>query len=142
MQIVASLNRTEKTMTEKTMTEKTKVHESVMYVYAIPPIDFGWEYLQLASEFFLGYSGTQYDFTARMTLAMSGAHELGWEGDHGGFFVFMMPDDGYFDYGFAFKQSNNGTTFVASPRPLSQYIDSDSIRMTGHVSSDERHEAC
>jgi hypothetical protein len=45
--------------------------------------------------------------------------EIGWEGDVSeGPYFFCLPDEGYCSLGYMLKQSNNGSTFVASPQPL------------------------
>lgn len=44
------------------------------------------------------------------------AGEKGWEGDfRGDAHVFMLPTENEFTYGFAWKQENNGTTYIVSP---------------------------
>ena len=49
------------------------------------------------------------------------ARVRGWEGDYRAGNeprVFWLPAESEFLYGFVWKQDNNGTIFVVSPRPL------------------------
>ena len=109
------------------------------HVYEISPIDFRWEYLstikQVACSIVKGaneYIDQHLDlnvtdlnvtelqkFIDSWETAKRLAVDKGWEGD----FredprVFWVPSEGCFDYGFAFKQDNNGTTYVISPIAL------------------------
>jgi hypothetical protein len=107
------------------------------YAYEILPIDYGWDLLPtldefsqlLASRTAAGLTGpipsradeeypvTQFfnDFKHARDLAT----RAGWEGDFGTDpHVFMIPGEGAFRYAFAWKQSNNGTTFVMSETAL------------------------
>ena len=99
------------------------------YAYEIIPIDFGWEhcptveeyYASLAKDEFHGY--TRKDALAQFKRDFARAKELasdkGWEGDiRGDAHVFMVPAENEFLYGFAWKQDNNGTTYVVSPVKL------------------------
>lgn len=74
------------------------------FVYAIAPIDVGWEYAQR-----IGIHAVPREIR-------EAAAEIGWEGDVRGdaCVVFLMPEDTTFVGGFAWKQDNNGTCFVAS----------------------------
>lgn len=59
------------------------------------------------------------DLAALEKLAKSGFRKLGWEGDAtAGPSYFALPSETEFVFGYALKQSNNGSTFVASPHPL------------------------
>ena len=102
--------------------------------YMIDPIDWGWERLKTVAETLSDIAADYNDefdetgdvnkeevekFIFSWLHAKQAAKEVGWEGD----FrepprVFWLPGDNHFEYGFAFKQDNNGTTFVVSPQPL------------------------
>lgn len=102
--------------------------------YSIIPIDFGWERLQTveevaasmaeekAAEIVHGqpsYSEPLEKFFSDIKQARELAKKAGWEGDYRDRpRVFWLPDEGSFSYGFAWKQDNNGTTYVISPHPL------------------------
>lgn len=105
--------------------------------YDLPPIDWHWNYLptvdEMAKRFaaddaVLDLNGApEYeprmlpDFLKHFEMAKEMATEVGWEGDfkaYAGARVFFLPGEVQFDYGFAWKQENNGTTFVVSPHPL------------------------
>lgn len=103
---------------------------SVIYIYEIPPIDHLWECLPTTA----GYLQTVRDkiglrewFQLRdeiksFSLRSSDiAIKAGWEGDFREGCsprVFFLPGDTCFEIGLVWKQDNNGTTFVASPRRL------------------------
>lgn len=106
------------------------------YVYSMEPIDFGWGQLQPVSKH-LVYLATQESlaklegmqneedsvdsFLAAFNEAKSLAFQAGWEGDFRGqacVFFLPQPGSGKFEYGFTWKQDNNGVTFVVSPFPL------------------------
>lgn len=103
------------------------------HVYEIIPIDFGWENLKTVKETvatIAGFNDVVKDiegvnssavrgFLDRWDSAKSEASRKGWEGDfrHDPI-VFWLPNEYDFEYGFVFKQENNGTTFVVSPFPL------------------------
>ena len=102
-----------------------------MFVYSIMPIDFGWEHCPTISEFAgqiakLAVDNLPYgseddfnNFVKDFTTAKQLALEEGWEGDfRGEAHVFQIPVEGSFTYGFAWKQDNNGSTFVISPVEL------------------------
>ena len=105
-----------------------------MIVYVCTPIDHHWEFLKTVKETAaeLGARDAQFrfeagsrpfsleisidSFLADWEEAKGAASQNGWEGD----FreeprVFWLPDETGFEYAFAFKQDNNGTTFVVSP---------------------------
>lgn len=92
----------------------------VMYLYSIPPIDFGWECL-IPFEEFLGHCPRDFrPLVDGLSKALKAAEAHGWKGDfnEANVRLFFLPDDNEFTYGFAWKQSQAGTTFIASPRPL------------------------
>lgn len=106
-----------------------------MYVYHIAPIDHAWEHLKsvaetaremAADEAELATMGQRKqespelaEFLADWEQAKGLAYSENWEGDfRQGPVVFWVPVDGTFKYGFAFKQSNNGSSFVISPVPM------------------------
>ena len=105
-----------------------------MIAYHLGPIDSNWEYLQTVeavavdlatkeAQYAVGKNDPQFgpdlpltDFIRDWELAQEMARQAGWEGD----FrepprVFWVPCETAFVYGFAFKQDNNGTTYVMSP---------------------------
>lgn len=101
--------------------------------YSIPPIDFGWQHLKSVSETLSDLSQADYEVavqgdidnqTVREFLegwesAKEAAAEVGWEGDFRGHpCVFWLPSEYDCEFGFVFKQDNNGTSFVISPKPL------------------------
>ncbi|MBZ4402420.1 hypothetical protein [Myxococcus sp. AS-1-15] len=80
-------------------------------IYVVPPIDFGWETLLVADK---------YDDTLCALLQRARAQtSCAWEGDFmQGPGKFAIPMEGSFAFGYAWKQANDGTTFVASPVQL------------------------
>ena len=110
------------------------------YTYCLPPIDYGWSHLRTVAETVAAiFAGDDADsdgeevaqgdvvsskavraFLDWWELAKARLKSEGyWEGDfRGAPCVFWLPAEGDFEYGFVFKQSNNGTTFVVSPQPL------------------------
>jgi len=102
-------------------------------VYVCHPIDFFWPMLRSVRETashlsevdaewdgpLLADSVGEGQFLSDWASAQEAANSKGWEGDfrHEPC-VFWVPGVGGFEYGFVFKQDNNGTTFVVSPRPL------------------------
>lgn len=103
------------------------------YRYKIFPIDYGWDNLKTVSQTVADLAiaenreGIKHDvntkkikaFLKQLDLAKEMAREIGWEGDfrHEPY-VFYLPSEGEFVYGFAFKHDNNGDTFVISPIEL------------------------
>ncbi|WP_143219499.1 hypothetical protein [Achromobacter xylosoxidans] len=106
------------------------------HVYDIIPIDFGWEFLksvrdtaadlgareaafQVERHFDPGLTPSLASFIQRWDSAREAATKQGWEGDFRGEpVVFWVPTEDGFDFGFAFKQDNNGTTFIVSPKRM------------------------
>lgn len=101
--------------------------------YCIPPIDHGWQYLRTVAETLSDISAMDYEvgikgdidaqtireFLEGWEAAKEAAGEVGWEGDFRGHpRVFWLPSEYDCQFGFVFKQDNNGTTFVVSPQPL------------------------
>jgi len=87
--------------------------------YAIPPIDFFWENLPTIHIVAKSLNNEAYKFVENFELAKALVRNVGWEGD----FreeprVFFLPGDVRFDYGFVWKQDNNGITFIATPHEL------------------------
>ena len=109
-----------------------------MYIYAIAPIDF-WNGWQSAEEIvsldhnFDWINEIKFvdpdSYFSFLRKAKHAALMAGWEGDMSdGPYISMLPDDG--DPGpckfmIAWKQSNNGTTFIASPFELPWLGDSE-----------------
>lgn len=103
------------------------------HVYDLIPIDFGWQHSKTVREALAEIAESQEEFDHPDGLNTKGAKAFleawesakaaatvkGWEGDfRQDPIVFWLPSGHGFDYGFAFKQDNNGTTFVVSPHAL------------------------
>lgn len=94
-----------------------------LHCYEIPPID--WWAGTLPFEMYLmtlhGPDETRAAY-ALLDQAKELALRQGWEGDmrEGPFIFATPPDDGCscFDIGVAWKQDNNGTTYVVTPRAM------------------------
>jgi len=100
-----------------------------LYVYHIPPIDYfgeryGWTDMKklldeaVADEYesiCLGLS--KEELTLRWWKAQRLARKIGWEGDirDGPWLAAIPVECGDWDFIIAWKQDNNGTTFVATP---------------------------
>lgn len=102
-----------------------------MFVYEVGPIDNAWEYCPTVTEFaknivdlelidnFFGFRYYFEGFSNDFLKAKKLASEIGWEGDfREEARVFLIPTHDCFEYGFVWKQDNNGTTFVVSPVEL------------------------
>ncbi|KVK90320.1 MULTISPECIES: hypothetical protein [Burkholderia] len=106
------------------------------FTYELPPVDFGWQHVQTVEETIVKIAAddakvrlagadqeedhiTVDDFLLAWERAKDAAADHGWEGDfrHDPV-VFWVPTEDDFCFGFAFKQDNNGTTFVLSPCEL------------------------
>ena len=106
----------------------------VWYNYAILPIDFYWSKLKSPGEVLremtcdvremtcddreideLGY------FLKDLTTAMDAFRSMGWRSTVVNEGVFYVPFEDEFRYGFALKESDNGTTYIASPIPFPHY---------------------
>lgn len=100
------------------------------FTYRIQPIDVLWENLKSVTQTVdalvnespmpeKNYLIYVQRFLNAWEAAQESAKAVGWEGDFRlSPVVFWLPGDGGFDYGFAFKQDNNGDTFVVSPVPM------------------------
>jgi hypothetical protein len=91
------------------------------YVYAINPIDVYWRCLPRLDDvlWLLESKEARDGFMDDYYHALSKAIDAGWEED----FTekpraFFLPDDTAFSYGFVWKQSNSGTTFVVTPHEM------------------------
>lgn len=113
------------------------------HAYHLGPIDWGWPNLKtvtetlrtLPDERFVEDSPYEDSYAEKIRAfledwdaARLAAAGVGWEGD----FsveprVFWLPVEFDFWYGFVFKQSNNGSTFVVSPERLI-YLERDSLK--------------
>lgn len=103
------------------------------HVYELLAIDFGWEHVKTVKETLVAIangpdelshpdglnSANAKAFLDAWESAKSAASEKGWEGDfrHEPS-VFWLPSEGDFNYGFVFKQDNNGDTYVVPPHAL------------------------
>lgn len=108
------------------------------HIYQLGPVDNGWNRLrtvrQTAEELAADMvridmdqlefpeGPTYQDFMGAWKSAQHFAAQNGWEADfRQDPVVFWLPttSEGVdFDFGFVFKQDNNGTTYVVSPMPL------------------------
>jgi hypothetical protein len=105
----------------------TTIEVPALFVYVTAPIDFwdGWtregRYVkELAARDYYSPKAVA-EYKALMSVAMELARGLGWDGDiREGPYVTALPnpDSGCSDIIVAWKQDNNGTTFIASPRLL------------------------
>jgi len=126
------------------ITIKTKENK-MYYIYEIDPIDFNWEMNLTPCEYLKKLVSTYnnnhilhgdeeeddqlLDFiqTSREMAKILKAATC-WEGDisQSAILTFPNPDDYEFEWGLAIKQSNNGTTFICTPKPYnslkSQFI--------------------
>lgn len=99
----------------------------IIYIYAISPIDFwfGWTPLDKALEGVHpddDFAREFYDdILTRFEKVKPWALAAGWEGDMrgGAYFVPIPWETGGYEFLLAWKQDNNGMTFVVSPTPLS-----------------------
>jgi hypothetical protein len=102
-----------------------------MFVYSCEPCDWwhGWRKPEEVVGFpgrgdAEGYEGaiSPEEWVTVWRLAQEGAQLIGWEGDirrgEGGPWVTMLPMPGNVTWLVAWKQDNNGTTFIASPVAL------------------------
>ncbi len=115
---------------------KIEPREADWIVYEMDPIDFHWEHLQTVQEIAAklvnptvddllndmpGISGeTVVDFLSDLETALALARKKYWEGDFRPNYtprVLWLPDPrrNKFRYAFAWKQDNNGTTFIVAP---------------------------
>lgn len=98
----------------------------MILVYALGPIDFwnGWnnatDYVAETQK--MDDNFNEETFQPFFEKAKALAREAGWEGDmRSGPFVSALPNDdpgSLSDFIIAWKQDNNGSTFVASPHEL------------------------
>jgi hypothetical protein len=101
-----------------------------LYLYQVAPIDFwfGWIPLRDVLIEALEQDEGEYDgppdfgvLYDRLRRAKTLARQyLGWEGDmrSGPYFAPIPFETGFYEYLIAWKQDNNGTTYVASPVQL------------------------
>lgn len=107
-------------------------------VYDVSPIDYGWAWMPTVEDVAAQYAkhdaelligddkdeGRLHDnFISELQGAMDAARKEGWEGDYRGDSrprVLFLPanEGGTFIHAFAWKQDNNGSTFVISPVPM------------------------
>ena len=115
---------------QNTSTERVR---KMWIVYSVGPIDHGWENLKTVRQTLSEIMNSEDDFLEKYDIptesidsflkrwesAKEAARRHGWEGDfrHEPY-VFWLPSEVDFVYGFVFKQDNNGTTFVVSPQQL------------------------
>lgn len=123
----------------------------LLYGYNFFVIDHNWEYLTPLDTFFRnildkGLSSPQnytneelMSATRKWHYAKKLADKIGWEGDFArGPYVFFLPNPKGFciEYGFMFKQYNNGRTFIISPFEL-EYMDQDEDVIKDWITDDE-----
>lgn len=112
------------------MTKKQK-----WFIYPMSPIDFNWHLLDTVEETItkLSKPDDPFDHCFRFNElkgfldsweeAKDLAKQNHWEGDfRGSPHVFWLPAENEFVYGFAWKQDNNGSTFIVSPFPLTHLL--------------------
>ena len=103
-------------------------------VYVLNPVDFGWDHLGSVEEtlakidrgqaerdsahlpYDLAYNRKQFSRDYLLAQELAKAHGMGSDLKQAS--VFWIPGDTKFDYGFVFKESSNGTTYVTSPFPI------------------------
>ncbi|MCH7387683.1 hypothetical protein MMO39_10280 [Acinetobacter modestus] len=125
----------------------------ILYGYNFFVIDHHWGYLTPLNEFFkkiLDTDFSQSDCTANEELmaatrrwyyAKELAEKIGWEYDFTrGPYVFFLPDPQgmCIEYGFMFKQYNNGRTFIISPFEL-DYMDRYEDVVKDWIDTDENN---
>ena len=91
------------------------------YVYAIKAIDSRWTSLPTYEEYLLTSDGRSAikKLASQVSEARREAAKIGWEGtDESDMHVFFLPSENEFVFGFAWKQVEDGTTFVVSPYEL------------------------
>jgi hypothetical protein len=102
------------------------------YNYAIPPIDINWGQLKSPTEVIreMTHDFNEVDelrrFIKDLSSAMEAFNSMGWQSTVTSDGVFYVPLENEFHYGFALKESDNGTTYIASPIPfphLEEYLD-------------------
>lgn len=116
-----------------------------MFLYTVAPIDVGWELLQefpdsIQKKLNLAIDEGLVDIAIKETDKMLAtfhrclevARKHGWEGDFKSYakprlLCFPNPDNGNIQYGFMWKQGNNGTTFIASPFKLEYLGDEEPV---------------
>lgn len=115
-----------------------------MIVYMIDPIDF-WVGWMTENEFkanidlrYWGPNERKHAWNEYLTLkwkALGAARNVGWEGDiREGPLISAIPSaDGDVRYIIAWKQDNNGTTFVATPYPLPWLVDDFAYNVPNYV---------
>lgn len=103
--------------------------------YDIAPMDIGWDRFELLADACMriakeqcesciafGFAGIEQtdQLMKSWLVARDLAKQCGWDGDFAfGPVVFYLPDVCAAKYAFAWKQGNNGNTFVVSPVELS-----------------------
>lgn len=102
------------------------------HTYHIFPIDFGWDFLPDLKDVIAQaaaqdaycvehgrYGDSAYKIMKDFKFARAAMEGQGWEGDfRDGPKVFFLPNDTEFQWGFVWKQDNNGETFIVSPQPM------------------------
>lgn len=120
-----------------------------MFVYVIPPIDL-WEAWLPEKEFRakIEDGGLESEFDEFRKDALRVALALGWEGDfREGPYVTALIHPQFcgatLEYVLAWKQDNNGTTYLASPRKLALDQSGDEGRLSlGRISTLQDKVAC
>lgn len=98
-------------------------------LYTISPIDFGWDHLQTVEETFNRLQKVcawdfhhlrifMGDYTNALSIVMRVGNPGTWAEWPRVFWIPGPDGDGEWHYGFAFKDSNNGTTHVVTPYEL------------------------
>ncbi|HCQ9811471.1 MULTISPECIES: hypothetical protein [Acinetobacter calcoaceticus/baumannii complex] len=126
----------------------------LLYGYNFFVVDHNWDYLLPLDEFYkklLNADFSEPNCTANEELlsathrwfqAKKLAEKIGWEGDFTrGPYVFFLPNPEGFniEYGFMFKQYNNGRTFIISPFEL-EYMDQYEDVVKNWINTDDKSE--
>jgi hypothetical protein len=91
------------------------------YAYCIYAIEDDWD-LNMSIDEFREKKGSKaylWNFEDHWDMAQEAARQVGFEGEiTAGPVVFLIPDEPFFHYAFAFSHQRNGETFIISPIPL------------------------
>lgn len=115
----------------------------ILHGYQFFVIDHLWELTPTVDQFFKNlvdlypskgnldeFQGMLSDAAVKWKYAQRLADELGWEGDFVGeprVFCLPNPTSMSMEYGFVFKQYNNGMTYVISPIYLNYIADIENV---------------
>lgn len=95
------------------------------FAYRVDPIDWHWNDIETVAKFVSrrGAENVPEQFHEALMGAGAVAYQHGWRTNMiDGPCVLWLPAPDCFQYGFVFKEANNGSTYVISPFPLG-YLD-------------------